>query len=108
MLGKDRDTEAIQQFCNSYKEYCENVRNAATQLKMVAQAAESGLRDEVGRKAIDNVYEFCDRLVAVVYQGEQPILELEKEISRCRMKWRKFAGDCDENYRYGRRCGQTP
>ena len=49
MLGKDRDTEAIQQFCNSYKEYCENVRNAATQLKMVAQAAESGLRDEVGR-----------------------------------------------------------
>lgn len=78
MLGKDRDTEAIQQFCNSYKEYCENVRNAATQLKMVAQAAESGLRDEVGRKAIDNVYEFCDRLMAVVYQGEQPILELEK------------------------------
>ena len=35
MLGKDRDTEAIQQFCNSYKEYCENVTNAATQLKMV-------------------------------------------------------------------------
>ena len=39
---------------------------------------ESGLRDEVGRKAIDYVYEFCDRLVDVVYQGEQPILELEK------------------------------
>ena len=108
MLGKDRDTEAIQQFCNSYKEYCENVRNAATQLKMVAQAAESGLRDEVGRKAIDNVYEFCDRLVAWYIRENSPFWNWKKEISRCRMKWRKFAGDCDENYRYGRRCGQTP
>ncbi len=78
MLGKDRDTEAIQQFCNSYNTYCDNVRNAALQLKTVAQAAESGLRDEVGRKAIENVYEFCDQLMRIVDQGTQPILELQK------------------------------
>lgn len=79
MQGKNRDTEAINQFCREYRNYCETIEAAANQLMMIAQAAESNLRDEVGHKAIENVYEFCHKVINIVYQGEQPILELEKK-----------------------------
>ncbi len=78
MDGKNRNTEEIAAFCRKYDVYCENVRSQAKQLMMVAQAAESGLRDEVGREAIQRVYEFCNEVINIVYQGEQPIRELER------------------------------
>jgi len=78
MQNKNRDTEAIQAFCQKYNEYCENIKNAATQLKTIAQATEGELRDDVGKKTLERVYEFCDHLIDIVYLGEQPIQELEK------------------------------
>ena len=78
MQGKNRPTEDISAFGKKYKDYCETVESQANQLMMIAQAAESNLRDEVGRKSIDRVYDFCHKVINIVHQGEEPILELEK------------------------------
>lgn len=78
MQGKNRGTEEISAFCKKYKDYCETVEAQANQLMIIAQTAESNLRDEVGKKAIDGVYDFCNKVINIVCQGKEPILELEK------------------------------
>lgn len=78
MQGKNRDTDAIMSFCKKYQEYAETVTTQAMQLKAIAGTAENSLRDDVGKESIRKVEEFCDEVMNAVYQGEQPVLELEK------------------------------
>lgn len=77
MAGMNRDTMAIEQFCRKYENYCEEITAKCTQMKTIAQGAAGSLRDEVGQRAVEKVFEFCDKVIAIVYQGEQPIKELQ-------------------------------
>lgn len=92
MYGKNRETDAIELFCKNFREFCEDVENQATDLKLIASAAEGSLRDEVGQKAVKKVEEFADEILAIVYLGEERILELEKKNKKIEDDMQKVKG----------------
>lgn len=79
MESKHRDTEEIEKFCQQFRQFCDKVIAEATALKGMAASAEGSLRDEVGQRAILKVEEFSNELIRIVYQGEGPVLDLEKK-----------------------------
>ena len=92
MQGKNRDLDASIQFFIEFRKYCETVDAQAKQLMAVAQSAEPVLRDEVGREAINRVYEFCHHVIRIVYQGEARILVLEKRYRQIRDELEEIRG----------------
>lgn len=79
MSSMNRDLEAIALFCTQFRAFCEDVEKEANDIKLIAAAAEGSLRDEVGQKAVQNVQEFANEILSIVYMGEEPILELERK-----------------------------
>lgn len=79
MADKQRNTEEIAKFCQQFRQFCDDVTAEARALKGMAGSAEGSLKDEVGQRAIRKVEQFSDELIQIVYQGEEPIRELERK-----------------------------
>ena len=92
MFGKNRETEAISLFCKNFREFCEEVANEASDLKLLASAAGGSLRDEVGQKSVQRVEAFADEIMAIVYAGEEPIRELERRNKKLEDDMEKVKG----------------
>lgn len=79
MAGKQRETAEIAKFCQQFRQFCDDVTAEATALRGLAGSAAGSLKDEVGQRAINKVEEFSNELIQIVYQGEEPIRELERK-----------------------------
>lgn len=91
MPGKDRDYDDILKFCEEFKQYTEDCLENVSRIENCNIAAESALRDDIGKRNTQKVEEFCEKMREVLNEGEELVRVLERKY--------KEEADCAEELR---------
>lgn len=80
MARKERNYDTILKNLEGMKKAIENLDTNAKRLKVEAEAAESVLKDRVGKKDTDMIKSVADTIIKAVKPGVERIRELERKI----------------------------